>query len=150
MRKAKAYELDVIYSIGFDSWNDGLSYEEYLVDCRESEKYKSGTWYVLVSNERLCSSLIVYQHMFGLEDGCYGIGSVATDNDLRGQGYATHLVDGVRSELFSKHNAKAIFLHSDIDHGFYRRLGFETISGSDCMLLSSDDFDFDGSIPDYF
>ncbi|WP_428240767.1 GNAT family N-acetyltransferase [Gynuella sp.] len=150
LREAKAHELDTIYAIGFDVWNDGLSYEEYLTDCRSSEKYQAGTWYVLVENEQILSSLIVYQGLFDLKEGCFGIGSVATPNNIRYKGYASHLLNLMKTELFINHNGKAIFLHCDIDPQFYSRLGFTSIEGSDCMYISSDTFVFNGSIPAYF
>lgn len=150
LRQAEAYELDAIYGIGFDVWNDGLCYEEYLAECRSSEKYQAGTWYVLIENEQILSSLIVYRNMFGLKEGCFGIGSLATPYNLRGEGYASNLVNLVKKELFTNHSSKAIFLHSDIDHRFYNRLGFATVEGSDCMYASSDSFEFDGTVPAYF
>jgi predicted N-acetyltransferase YhbS len=150
LREAKAYELEAIYAIGFNAWSDGLSYEEYLVDCRGSEKYQAGTWYVLIENEKILSSLIVYHDRFGLKENCFGIGSVATPNSLCGKGYASNLVNLVKKELFTNHNCKALFLHSDIDHQFYNRLGFLTIEGSDCMYALSDSFEFGSSIPAYF
>ncbi|TVO37698.1 GNAT family N-acetyltransferase [Vibrio algivorus] len=150
LREAEPHELDAIYSIGFDAWSGGVSYEEYLVGCHDSKKYQAGTWYVLIDNEQILSSLILYQNIFGLKEGCFGIGSVATPNSLRGRGYASNLVNLLKTELFSNHNCKTIFLHSDIDHKFYGRLGFVTVKGSDCMYVSRVFFDCDGSIPEYF
>ncbi|EGQ9206979.1 MULTISPECIES: GNAT family N-acetyltransferase [Vibrio] len=149
-RKAKPHELDAIYSMGFDVWGDDLAYEEYLVGCHHSKKYQAGTWYVLIDNEQILSSLIVYKNMFGLKEDCAGIGSVATPNSLRGRGYASNLVNLVKIELFSNHNCKTVFLHSDINHKFYSRLGFVSVKGTDCMYASRDAFDFDGSMPAYF
>ncbi|KJF95875.1 GNAT family N-acetyltransferase [Photobacterium angustum] len=150
IRKAERHELDTIYAIGFDVWGDGLSYEKYVAGCRGSNKYQAGTWYVLIDNDQILSSLIVYQNIFGLKEGCAGIGSVATPNSLRGRGYASDLINSVKKELYINHNVKAIFLHSDIPPKFYQRLGFTTIKGSDCMYISMDTYDFDGSLPAYF
>lgn len=66
VRKAELHELDAIYTMGFDVWGDGLTLDDYLAGCRNSEKYLSGTWYVLVEKDRVVSSLIVYRDMFGL------------------------------------------------------------------------------------
>ncbi|EGQ9318398.1 GNAT family N-acetyltransferase [Vibrio parahaemolyticus] len=150
LREAEVHELDAIYSIGFDAWSDGLSYEKYLSACRSSKKYQAGTWYVLIENEQILSSLIVYHNLFDLKDGCFGIGSLATPKIFRGKGYASNLVNLVKADLFAKQNCKAIFLHSDIDHQFYSRLGFIAIEGSNCMYAPSGSFGFDGSIPSYF
>ncbi|MFM2484343.1 GNAT family N-acetyltransferase [Celerinatantimonas yamalensis] len=150
LKEAKAHELDVIYTMGFDVWNDGLSFEEYLAGCRRSEKYQAGTWYALTENDQIVSSLIVYSGMFGLKDGCFGVGSVATLPSLRGKGYASHLVSLVKTELFANHNCKAIYLHSDIDHQFYSKLGFVRIDDSDCMFSSNGPSGFDGLMPAFF
>ncbi len=70
VRKADLHELDTIYTMGFDVWGDGLTLDDYLTGCRKSEKYLSGTWYVLIEKDRVVSSLIVYSDMFGLAKGC--------------------------------------------------------------------------------
>ncbi|MEZ9176257.1 GNAT family N-acetyltransferase [Vibrio kanaloae] len=150
LRKAEAHELDFIYSMGFDVWGDGLSSEEYLAGCRNSEKYLSGTWYVLVENDQVVSSLIVYSGMFGLKENSFGIGSVATSLELRHQGYASKLVNLVKSELFDKNDGKALYLHSDIEQQFYMKLGFVSIQGSDCMIYTKEPVASNGSIPAYF
>ncbi len=150
LREAKADELDAIYDMGFETWHEGMTYDEYLAECRGNDKYQAGTWYVLIENEQVVSSLIVYSRMFDLEDSCFGIGSVATPKSERGKGYASYLVKLVTDELFANHNCNFLFLHSDIDHKFYARLGFETIEGSNCMYISKDSSKFSGSTPRYF
>lgn len=92
LRKAKVDELDTIYAMGFDVWNGGLGFEQYLAGCRNSGKYRSGTWYVLAQGEQIVASLIVYCRMFGLEDDCFGIGSLATLPEQRNKGYGAELV----------------------------------------------------------
>jgi predicted N-acetyltransferase YhbS len=150
LRKSEAHELDLIYSMGFDVWGDSLSLEEYLTGCRNSEKYLSGTWYVLVENDQIVSSLIVYSGMFDLKEGSFGIGSVATPLELRHKGYASRLVNLVKVELFGNQDCKALYLHSDIEHQFYIKLGFVSIQGSDCMIYTEGQLAFDGSTPAYF
>ncbi|MEZ8313024.1 GNAT family N-acetyltransferase [Vibrio splendidus] len=150
LRKAELHELDTIYTMGFDVWGNGLSLDDYLTACRNSEKYLSGTWYVLVAKDNVVSSLIVYRDMFSLAKGCCGIGSVATQQELRHKGYASELINLVRTELFTRHNCKALYLHSDIEHQFYNKLGFVNVGSSDCMYILNDSSDFDGRIPDYF
>ncbi|MDN3612501.1 GNAT family N-acetyltransferase [Vibrio ostreicida] len=150
LRKAEANELDVIYSMGVDTWSGGLSLQAYLTSCRNSEKYAAGIWYVLVDKDQVVSSLIVYSRMFDLREGCFGLGSVATPLELRRKGYASKLVNRIKAELFSKHACKALYLYSDIDQEFYRKLGFVSIQDSDCMIYSKDQALFDGSLPAYF
>ncbi|EPO7472538.1 GNAT family N-acetyltransferase, partial [Vibrio cholerae] len=101
LRKAELFELDTIYSMGFDVWNGGLSFQEYLVNCQNSKKYQAGTWYVLVDGERIVSSLIVYSGLFGLQEGCFGIGSLVATPELRHRGYGSKLVGLMKAELLN-------------------------------------------------
>ncbi|MGF1704223.1 GNAT family N-acetyltransferase [Photobacterium makurazakiensis] len=150
LREAKKCELDSIYLMGFDAWSDGLSCEEYLNGCRNSEKYRCGIWYVLIMNDEVVSSLIVYSDQFGLEESNYGIGSIATDPSHRSKGYGSYLVSLVRDELLNNQSGKAVYLHSDIGHGYYNKLGFRSVQGTDCMCIAREQSSFDGSIPSYF
>ncbi|MDA0145549.1 GNAT family N-acetyltransferase [Vibrio sp. RW] len=150
LRKAEAHDLELIYLMGFDVWGDGLSSEEYLVGCRNSEKYLEGTWYVLVEKDQVLSSLIVYSGMFDLKEGSFGIGSVATPQELRHQGYASKLVNLVKSELFDRNHCRALYLHSDIGQQFYMKLGFVSIQGSDCMIYTKEPVASNEVIPAYF
>ncbi len=120
LRKAKVDELDTIYAMGFDVWNGGLGFEQYLAGCRDSGKYRSGTWYVLAQGEQIVASLIVYSRMFGLEDGCF----LATLPEQRNKGYGAEIVNLVKAELFNNQQAKAIYLHCDIDHRYYENSVF--------------------------
>ncbi|MBU2899143.1 GNAT family N-acetyltransferase [Vibrio hepatarius] len=138
LRKAKASELDSIYAMGFDVWGDDLPFQDYLSHCRQSKKYQSGAWYVLVDNKTIVSSAIVYQGAFGLEEGCFGIGSLATPPYQRQKGYASKLVALLKDELFGRQKCQALYLHSDIHHEFYTKLGFKRIQDTHCMLYSKE------------
>ncbi len=59
IRKASDLELDQVYMMGFDTWSQGSSEEDYLNACRASSKYKKGTWFILVDNQQMQSSLII-------------------------------------------------------------------------------------------
>lgn len=37
LRKAQVFELEIVYSMGFDVCKGGQSYDEYLVNCRNSK-----------------------------------------------------------------------------------------------------------------
>ena len=123
-RKASPDELNAIFWMGFDAWGEGLSPTEYLASCHASQKYHSGVWYVLIVDNQPVSSLIVYRDRFGLGQGCFGIGSLATTPAMRGQGFGAHLLRGVTGMLLDSPGAVATFLHADIDHHFYERLGY--------------------------
>ena len=150
LRKATTSELDSIYTMGFDVWGDGLPFQEYLSHCRQSKKYQSGDWYVLTEQETVVSSLIVYQDMFSLKEDYFGIGSVAISPTHRQKGYASKLINLVKAKLFEEQNCKALYLHSDIHHEFYKKLGFTRILDSNCMLCSNDESLFSSPIPYYF
>ena len=99
VRKAIPEDFEGIFLMGSDAWGEDTPLESYLNDCRSSEKYQLGQWYVLSVEERLVSSLIVYENCFNIPEGWRGIGSVATDSECRRQGYASELIHTVSSEL---------------------------------------------------
>jgi len=151
IRKVKTEELDSVYLMGYDVWGEGLSHNDYLVECRNSSKYKLGCWYVLAVNDKPVASLVVYSGQFGLTEHCYGIGSVATDYEMRGKGYASYLVQSVTHKLLNEEKARAVFLHSDISTDFYVKLGYQCIQSTSCMMhLEPSSNSFEGSIPSYF
>ncbi|KEQ19617.1 hypothetical protein GZ78_06895 [Endozoicomonas numazuensis] len=140
IRKAKPSEWDEIFLMGFSTWGDGLAKEDYLKECHESEKYQQGHWYVLEKESKPVSSLIIYENLFNLPEACFGIGSVATHEDQYRRGYASKLVKEI-SKKFKELDARGIFLFSDINPEFYRKLGFESITANQpyddttCMVL---------------
>ncbi|WED29440.1 GNAT family N-acetyltransferase [Vibrio sp. DW001] len=151
IRRVKIEELDSVYLMGYDVWGEDLSLNEYLLECRNSSKYKLGCWYVLVVNDKPAASLIVYSGQFGLVKHCYGIGSVATDNEMRGKGFASYLVQSVTHQLLNEEKARAVFLHSDINTEFYEKLGYQCIQSTSCMVhLDQSSNSFEDSIPSYF
>ena len=156
--KAVGYPEDFegIYLMGRDMWGEDTPLERYLNDCRSSEKYRLGQWYVLSIEERLVSSLIVYENCFNIPEGWRGIGSVATDSECRRHGYAAELVRTVSSGL-KQAGAFGIFLFSDVNPEFYEALGFEITKGQSstetplCMRLTFQKKDYPQSaVPSYF
>lgn len=140
-RPARPEDLDAVYSMGFDVWGNGLVFEDYLTECRNSKKYRQGRWFVMENAELgLCASLTVYE----LGDRTLGIGSIATRPDLRGRGFASALLTKALSRL-DREGASRIFLYSDIAHTFYERFGFQALDrkhqsppGSVCMVRGTD------------
>lgn len=152
IRLATTAELDAIYMMGHDVWSDGASTQAYLDGCRTSPKYKTGKWYVLLDEKRLVGSLAVYSSGFGLPPGYSGIASVATDPQMRGNGYASKLVTAVCETLQSE-GAKGVYLHSDIGPSFYESLGFILVSESNskCMVRQFSHLEtLPAQIPSYF
>ena len=136
VRRARPDELDLVHLHGRDAWDDGSSEAHWLDTCRTSAKYAVGTWYVLESEGRPVASLIVYEDRFSLPPGTHGIGSVATLPGDRHRGHASALVRGVVADLDAR-GSRAVWLFSDIDPGFYARLGFVEVRAFDdtvCMV----------------
>lgn len=150
IRKAEYADLEAVYLMGFDVWGDGLSRGDYLLNCRNSSKYKLGTWYLLEKERKPVASLIVYSGHFGLAENCYGIGSVATSPEERGKGFASFLIQAVTEELLYRDNGEVVFLHSDIGIEFYQKLGYVLIPPSNCLYRKSTQVKYDGPVPEYF
>ncbi|MBL7716106.1 MAG: GNAT family N-acetyltransferase [Bdellovibrionales bacterium] len=156
-RKARPGEHDTIYLMGYDTWGVGQSIETHLRECRESEKYKMGIWYVISdADDVLYSSLIHYD--LG-SDSC-GIGSIATAPDFRKKGHASSLIQAAL-ERFNHDGFSKVFLFSDIDPRFYEKFGFRALSSSHqahkkavCMVWGTDPQDLENQpgfkLPDYF
>jgi predicted acetyltransferase len=138
IRKAKSEEYDQIYLLGYDVWGEGNPVQKYLDDCRSSKKYDSGEWFVLVSDSKIISALIVYDGYFGLDNKYYGFGSIATDLKSRKKGYAKKLIHTL-CDRFKNEGVNGIYLYSDIDDEFYKKIGFSVVLSdgkSSCMLNS--------------
>ena len=136
VRPARPDELDRVHLHGRDAWGDGLTEAAWLEECRGSAKYAAGTWYALDIGDGPVASLIVYEDRFSLPAGTHGIGSVATSPEARGRGHASALVAGVAARLEAA-GSRGIWLFSDIDPGFYARLGFGAVRAFDdtvCMV----------------
>ncbi len=157
VRLAASRDHNTIFLMGFDVWSENLSEEEYLLSCRESKKYQSGTWYVLEKEGEIVSSLIVYS----LESDNYGIGSIATSPIHRNQGFASELIRDVIQQLETKKNSTSVFLYSDIDSNFYRKFDFielpkefQRYTSSKCMIRPSSNISLVESksinVPNYF
>ncbi|MBI5631785.1 MAG: GNAT family N-acetyltransferase [Elusimicrobia bacterium] len=138
IRAARADELRAIYLMGYDAWGRGGSIDAYLLECERSPKYASGKWYVLEIAGRLLSALICYRNVFGLPQGAWGLGSLATSPESRRCGYASALIGEVL-----RIEEGPTFLHADIAPAFYRRFGFVELSirmqgaGSSIMVRGS-------------
>lgn len=123
IREAAQSELDQIFMMGFDVWAEG-SVEDYILECRDSPKYKRGTWFVLLEDERLVSSLILYD--LGANE--FGIGSIATSEKFRNKGYASRIIKDVIQRIENKNPAAVFFLYSDINPEFYEKFSFFKLS----------------------
>ena len=126
IRRPEPFEMDLIYLAGFDVWADSMSREAYLNDCRSSQKYQQGNWWVLEHAREIVSSLIVYRDVFGLENGFVGIGSITTPPNKRRHGFALELLRQVL-EVESPSATNGFFLFSEVKPEFYGKLGFKIL-----------------------
>jgi predicted acetyltransferase len=156
VREALVSEYESIYMMGYDIWGEGLSRLDYLDLSMKSVKYQKGQWYVLKNKSTLLSSLIIYR----FSEKTFGIGSIATPCTLRRQGFASQLILDRLNFLKKELKASAIFLYSDIDPGFYEKMGFQKLPKKDqkykttiCMVYRSDpekEVTGDSVVPEYF
>jgi N-acetylglutamate synthase-like GNAT family acetyltransferase len=125
---ASAADFDEIYMMGYDVWAEGASVEAYLADCRNSPKYKTGSWYKLVSESGdMLASMIVYPMEQIAGRSVCGFGSVATHKAQRRKGYAHTMLELANSDC---QNYDAIFLYSDINPEYYEKLNFVSLPDS--------------------
>lgn len=157
-------DMDQIYMMGADVWGKDQQKNEYLNECKNSIKYKSGQWFALYSENKLLSSLLVHRFDSHGDFNLCGLGSIATALNYRNKGYGSLIIKKIIKFLSCSENVNIIFLYSDIDASFYENLGFIRIpknlqkyDDSDCMAwvgsdLSLNNFldDFDDFIPSYF
>ncbi|HUF22628.1 MAG TPA: GNAT family N-acetyltransferase [Vicinamibacterales bacterium] len=125
--------LRQIYDETWAIWSDGLTRANYE---RYNRAQMSTAWgaghldrVALVDGERLLASAKRYRLTLasrGAEVSCLGIGAVFTPPESRGHGYGAAIVELMIEEAAREWAACAL-LFSEIDPGFYARLGFEPI-----------------------
>lgn len=152
-------DMQTIYTMGYDAWGRGACIEDHLAHCATFEKYKTGRWFALKSDDApVCALLIHDAPAFNMPENTAGIGTFATLPEQRGNGYGSKLIENVLATLKDEGIA-AIFLFSDIDPRFYARFGFRPLpdalqvkEGSVCMMIDLQDagYPFPGQAPDYF
>ena len=150
-RPACLNDMPSIYLMGIDVWGGGSSEEQYLHECRTSAKYQMGQWYCLEGNGRLVSSLIVYRNVFGIQERYAGFGSISTEPNHRGAGFASKLIND-RIENLRSEGCAGIYLHSETDSSIYKRIGFRRLLSSDdssLMFLGTDENE-QSLLPAYF
>ncbi|MGX1193047.1 GNAT family N-acetyltransferase [Metabacillus sp. SLBN-84] len=161
VRAAKNEDMSSIFMMGYDAWGGKLAVQDYMNTCKESSKYKSGVWYVLVDTDtnELLSSLIIYTLNPSKDLIVKGFGSIATPPELRGKGYASQLIKETIKELEEKEQCNLIFLYSDIDRNFYNKMNFKALpatqqkyKNSVCMYYSTglEMENMSYEVPDYF
>ncbi len=158
-RKANKKETPLLLQEGYQEWSKNRTFEQYCLD--NSKDDAIGTRYVIEKNGEIVSSLVLirFKNINGME--VYGLGSILTSKIHRGNGYSFELIKKCINLIHSYNTI--IFLYSDINPGFYEKLGFRILpdkfqkyGSSVCMAYYQDDIwdrllstDVD-VIPNYF
>ncbi len=124
----------------YAAWGKLLTLEQYLA--REQAlrgaaytRKAMKTWFWMGPEGQVLSSCETFELPSRLGDSSgvsYGIASVYTEEQHRGHGYASELIEAVCQKLG---HAQAIHLYSEVGDKIYRRVGFE--------LLPSYEWEFD-------
>lgn len=107
-------------------WGRGLSLDEHLERRLQSPQHNRAKWHVGCLDGRVVASLGCYSLKFrvrGAEVSGIAIGSVHTMPEFRGRGFAAELFRYVEA-VESDGGARLSLLYSDIDPGYYARLGY--------------------------
>lgn len=149
IREAQKEEMDEIYLMGIDAWRGNCNFDEYINDCRGSIKYRKGIWYVLERNDELLSSVIIYKLPSLDSLLTIGIGSLATKENKRMNGYSSRLLKFLIEEYIKQLKVCVFVLFSDVDTHFYEKFGFRVLSsrlqyysGSHCMVKCNNTIEF--------
>jgi N-acetylglutamate synthase-like GNAT family acetyltransferase len=124
IREATKQEREFLFRKAYQVWHKSRTLEEYIKDNSKEDAF--GTRFVIDQDGQLVSSLIVLKLEPIMGKKVYGIGSVLTPKPHTGKGYATILLENRISKIEKDEDA-FIFLYSDIDPDFYRRLGFRLL-----------------------
>lgn len=116
--------MNKVYMMGYDTWGAGMLVEDYLKQCRESAKYRLGSWFVLEVRTALVASLIIYAFQDWDEWLIRGIGSVATEPLFRKMGYGHQIVRAASNRLIEEESVRIVLLYSDIGSSFYEDIGY--------------------------
>lgn len=108
-------------------WGGGLSLEAHVERRLASTQHNRARWFVGCWDDRVVTSLGCFPVQFRLngqiEPGI-AIGSVHTVPQHRGQGFAPQLIRWVEEHERARGAALSL-LYSDIDPGYYAKLGYE-------------------------
>jgi len=160
IREATQPERELLFKEAYQVWHRNRTLEEYIRDNAKEDDY--GIRYVVDLEGELVSSLILLKLAPIMGKKVYGIGSVLTSKPYAGRGYATILLRTC-IQMIERDEDALIFLYSDINPDFYKRLGFRSLSPelqkvkkSPCMVRCGE-VDWNNlkmtsiqAIPDYF
>ena len=111
----------------YDVWSGGFSLKEHMERRVSSVQHDRAEWFVGTLQGKVVTSLACFGMQFkvnGRTQQGISIGSVHTLAKYRGRGFAPQLIEWV--ETFKREaGATVSLLYSDIDPGYYQRLGYQ-------------------------
>ncbi|MCG2730847.1 MAG: GNAT family N-acetyltransferase [Acetobacterium sp.] len=124
IREANPEERELLFRDGYQEWSKNRTLEEYVRDNSKEDHF--GKRFVIDLEGKIVSSLIVLNLEAIMGKPIYGIGSVLTPKPHTGKGYATMLLKNCIKQIEKDEDA-LIFLFSDINPDFYKKLGFSLL-----------------------
>nr|WP_169727697.1 GNAT family N-acetyltransferase [Acetobacterium dehalogenans] len=124
IREATQPERELLFKKAHQVWHKNRTLAEYIRDNSKEDAF--GTRYIIDRGGEIVSSLIILRLGAIIGKKVYGIGSVLTPKPHTGKGYATILLKNCLKEI-EKDGDALIFLYSDINPDFYKRLGFRLL-----------------------
>ena len=126
-RLARDSDMESVYALGYDVWGEGMEFDQYLLLCKSSAKYKKGTWVVFSEGtESLPIVALICYRLIGLFDiTVIGIGSVATNSSDRNQSFATEALKLVLDVFDEQYVSQLLVLFPDSKTSVYSNVGFE-------------------------
>jgi len=116
-----------LYRNVHDVWGRGLPLEEHIRRRLTSPQHNRARWFVGCVEGKVATSLGVYALEFRYRGEIVpgmAIGAVHTHADFRGRGFAPELIGWVEDEYRRQHGTAISLLYSDINPGYYARLGY--------------------------
>ena len=141
IRPATDADRAQIYRNSYEMWGrPGMSLEEHIQWRMNCPQHNRGQFFAGNCGDRLVASLIVYPLKFALKERVVagmGIGSVYTVSEYRGRGFAVQMLNHVE-QLQREAGTLVSLLYSDIDPGYYARLGYLTCASWEGWITASE------------
>lgn len=124
IRIAAPEEASRFLALGFDTWGEGLPFDDYVARYIKGRDHIRGTRYLFeLPNGEVVATLNILRFARGV----IGIASVAVLPLSRGSGYGSLIVRGVMELMRSEDPAVRFMLFSEVKPAMYERLGFTRV-----------------------
>jgi hypothetical protein len=140
LREANEQEILDRNHLTFGEWGELLSPDQYLARERhlgaQAFSRDMTTWLWCKDDDVLasCETYGCDSQVDGQPGRSWAFASVFTERSLRGNGYATQMMDAVIERLSHRAHAQACVLFSDVGERIYARSGFIPVPAQDWIL----------------